>query len=606
MSFEQNDPDAEVPPGDPSLTPVLPPSEPTPPPALPVTPVEPLGDDIDVAAPASEPSPPPLLPAAQLMATPPPPVSPVLPLAVTTSGPSTADRMATRNVPTASGRRPDYGLPAAPDEPSTQPKWVRPELESMGPPTTALLVGRALFVVAALLVGVAAQRSTGGGRAEVFWPVVASAGVFAAVGLAGLAYWAAVLAGNARRLRARCASARGMAWAWAIPVGWVALSSATYLQVTVDDDLDPLPGVAAAGWVIACAVAFGRLQGVFTGLSRTPAKVWFTVFPLDALAFGVLWWRLTGWPSPVTSDLDEARLTADLAYGSAALLFLSGLAYVWLAHKGSQGTFERLGRLEAQHRPSDEQPDWFRAGLVTTPPQASPAAMRPLIVTGPLARVVAGLHVLWGVMTVLLAAVVVKLAFEYADVPVFLADELILDDDDSRLVVIVGGLLGLAYVAAVVCHGVWAVIAAINARRVTVHAPNPGTFVLVFTPMPLLLVAGLVISGTLGYWLVVGGLVVAFVALVLANQMLMALSARLGGALSGFSKWTLCFALVHLAGLAQNVLFSQAAAQLGFYAALLLIQGVVLGAGGVIGFRAMRDLERTLATHKQVARATAS
>lgn len=613
MAPDEHDPDAEVPLGDPTLAPVLPPSEPTPPPALPVTPVEPLDQGDRPAEPA--PGPAPSLPTVHVptMASPTapaiPPAAPVVPPAggpaidaPAPGEPLIADRIATRNVPAATARKPNYEMPPAAAEPSTQPKWVRPDLESMGPPTTALLVGRALFIVAALLVGFAAQRATGGGRSDVFWPVVVSAGVFVAAGLVGLVFWSAALAGNAKRLRARCATAKGMALVWALPVAWAVLSSATYLRVQVDDDLDPLPAVAALGWVIACAIAFGRLQGVFSGLSRTPAKIWFTVFPLDTIAFGLLWWRLTGWPSPVGSDLDAARQTANVAYAAAAVLFVSGLASVWIANKGSQGIFERLGRLEAQNRPAESRPDWFRAGLVARPAESASAPVRPLIGTGPLARIVGGLHVAWGVMTVLLAAVVVKLTFDYADVPVFLADELVLDDGDLRLVVIVGGLLGLTYVAAVVCHGVWAIIAAINARRVTVHAPNPGTFAIVYTPMPLLVVAGLVIGGRLGYWLVVAGLVLAFIALVLANQMLMALSARLGGALSGFSRWTLCFALVNLAGAAQNVLFVQAVAQLGFYAALLFVQGVIIGVGGIVGYRAMRDLEHTLATSKQVAR----
>ncbi|NNE13254.1 MAG: hypothetical protein HKN41_13520 [Ilumatobacter sp.] len=616
--FEENDPDAEVPPGDPSLAPVLPPSEPTPPPALPVTPVDPLDEGTGPesapslpAAPMGPPSlptapPAPSIPSAQV-ATPPAPSPAATGMPPAEVSPDdgdlpVADRLATRNVPTAPPRKPDYGLPTKPVEPSPEAAWVRPDLESMGPPTTALLVGRGLLVVSALLVGAAAQRASGGGRSDVFWPVVVSAGVFALVGVAGLAYWSAALAGNARRLRARCASAKGMAWSWAFPVGWVVISSATYLQFEVDGELDPLPGVAAAGWVIASAIAFGRLQGVFNGLSRTPAKVWFTVFPLDAIAFGLLWWRLTGWPSPVTSDLDEARLTANVSYGAAAILFVSGLGYVWLANKGSHGIFERLGRLEAQHRPPERRPDWFRAGLVARPAEAPAGPVRPLIGTGPLAKIVAALHVLWGVMTVLLAAVVVKLTFDYSDVPIFLADELLIDDDDVRLLVIVGGLLGLTYVAAVVCHGVWAIVTALNARRVTVHAPNPGTFALVFAPMPLLVVAGIVIGGTVGYWLVIGGLVLAFLGLVLANQMLMALSARLGGALTGFSRWSLALFLVHLAGAAQNLLFFQSVAQLGFYATLMLVQGVIIAGGGVVGLRAMRDLEATVTTHKQVAR----
>ena len=81
--------------------------------------------------------------------------------------------------------------------------------------------------------------------------------------------------------------------------------------------------------------------------------------------------------------------------------------------------------------------------------------------------------------------------------------------------------------------------------------------------------------------------------------MLMSLSGRLGGQLIGFSRWTLCLALTYLAGVVLNFLFSQAAAQLGLYATLSLVQGVLIGVGGVIGFGAMRALEDTLRNHRQ-------
>ncbi len=506
-------------------------------------------------------------------------------------------------------RRVDLGLPTAPTTTDSRPEFVRPELMSMGDPTVALLVGRVLIAAAALLIGIAARRATGGGsRADAFWPVVLSAGVFAAVGVAGLMFWAARLAENARRLKARCATARGMTWSWLIVVGWVVLSSGTYLRIDVDSDLDPLPGVAGFGWVIVLAIAYGRLQGVFRGLSRTPPIVWFTAFPIDLVAVGLVWWRLTSWPSPIGGEVDHVRLTSNVAFGAAAALALNALVYGWLAQKGSNGVYERLGRLEAQRRHGDggPGPEWFQAGLAARQAQvrAQSAAVvqRPLIPTRHLATSVSILHVLWGLGLVVFGVVLALLAFEYADVPVFLGDELVVAAADTDRVTFVATIVGIVYVAAIVTHGIWAVLVATNARRITVHSPNPGTFAVAFVPMPLLAVTGLVIGGRLGYWLVVAGLTFAFFALVLVNQMLMSLSGRLGGQLTGFSRWTLCLALTYLAGVVLNVLFSQAAAQLGLYATLSLVQGVLIGVGGVIGFGAMRALEDTLRTHRRTER----
>lgn len=569
-------------------------------------------------APTAAPALPPSLPA------PPAPPDAPAPTGAEPSGGeamSRADRVATRHVPTARAKQLDLGLPVAPTTPiapaaptmseattGAATGFVRPDLVPMGDATAAVLVGRVLFAVAALLIGIAARRATGtDGAPQSFWPVVWSAGVFVAVGVAGLILWSAQLADNARRLRCRSVTPRSMTVGWLVVVAWVALSCLTYLQIDVDGDLDPLPGVAAVGWAIVMAVAYGQLQGVFRGLSRTPPIVWITAFPIDVVAIGLVWWRLTGWPSPIGAEADKVRLTSDVAFGAAAALTVNVFVFARLAQRGSDGVYERLGRLEARRRSDDApQPEWFQSGVVGRLPSAAgtawPAARRPLIGTRSLTAIVAGLHVVWGVGLVVFGVLVAKLAFDYANLPVFLGDDLVLVDADADRIAIVGTIVGVAYVAAIVAHGIWAVLAAINARRITVHSPNPGTFAIAFAPTPLLLGSGLVIGGRLGYWLVVAGLTIAFFALILVNQMLMAVSARLGGDLSGFSRWSLCITLTYLAGVVLNFLFARAAAQLGLYATLSFLQGVLIAAGGVIGFRAMRALEQTLIDHGQAPR----
>lgn len=553
-------------------------------------------DDLPVLPPSLPPSLPPVNPAEPVTAEP------------SAAEPLLAEQLATRNVPIAASQAIDLGLPAATEGAVERPEFVRPDLLPMGDATTALLIGRVLLAVAALLIGIAARRSTGvdgAGRADAFWPVAASAGVFALVGLVGLIFWSARLAENARRLKTRSASARAMVWSWLLVVGYVALSCVTFLRVDVDGDLDPMPGVAAVGWLIVLAIAYGRLQGVFRGLSRTPPIVWITAFPLDLFAIGLLWWRLTSWPSPVGAESDAVELTANVAFGASAALLVNVLVFAWLAQQGSNSIYQRLGRLETQHRgvdPSD--PEWFRSGL--TPPLAvsSDAAgpRRPLIATRHLALFVAAFHVLWGLGLVVFGVLLAMLAFEYSDAPVFLGDQLLIDQSDQDRLALVATIVALVYVAAIITTGVWAVLAAINGRRITVHSPNPGTFAIAFAPMPLLAGAGLVIGGRLGYWLVVAGLTIGFFALILVNQMLMALAARQGGTLSGFSRWSLCLVLVYFAGVALNILYTQGAAQLGFFAMLALVQGVLIGFGGVIGFGAMRALEDTLRSHRRLAR----
>ena len=71
-----------------------------------------------------------------------------------------ADELATRHVPTTR-RSFDLGLPTEPATPETASEFERPELNPMGDAIVAMLVGRVLIAVAALVVGIAARRSTG-------------------------------------------------------------------------------------------------------------------------------------------------------------------------------------------------------------------------------------------------------------------------------------------------------------------------------------------------------------------------------------------------------------------------------------------------------------
>ncbi|MFW2332558.1 hypothetical protein [Ilumatobacter sp.] len=510
------------------------------------------------------------------------------------------ERLATRNVPPP----PQRIVPASP--PVGQPALDLPEVEPMGQATTALLLGRSLFAVAALLIGLAARRSTGVGgeeRASAFWSVVGSAGVLTFVGIVGLAFWSVTVAGNARRLRTRTASAWAMGWSWMIPVGWVAVSSLTYLRIEVDAEIDPLPVVAGLGWMIAVTIPYGRLQGVCRGLSRRPPIVWVSAYPIDVIAFGLIWWRLTSWPSPVGPEADHVRLTANIAFGASAALAVNVLVYVWLAGRTSSGVYERLGRLEALQRPdAGTEPEWFRTGLAARQALAPPVVTRPLIPTRRLGAFVAALHVLWGGAVVLFGILMATLAFDYSGKAVFDGDELVVEDADADLIVAIATAVGALFAAAIVVHGIWAALMAYNARRITVHSPNPGTFVLAFAPAPLLLIAGLVVGGRGGYALVAVGLTVGFVAVILVNQMLLALSGRMGRQLHGFSRWTVCLVLTYAAGFFINLMFSQSTSQLGVYATLSLVQGVLISLGGFIGYSAMDDLGDELRSHRQVHR----
>lgn len=280
--------------------------------------------------------------------------------------PSLADQMATRNIQMASSAA-KYGLPAQRSEPVAADHFVRPELESMRHSTTAMLIGRGLMAMAMLLVGIAAQRSSGPARSErgeAFWPVAVSAAMFVAVGIAGLVFWSVTLGDNAQRLKARSASPRRMGWSWAPVLVWVAVSSLTYLRFEVDAEFDPMPGITGIVFAALLAIPYAQLQGIFRGLSRRPPLLWTNAFPLDLLAFGLVWWRLTSWPDPVSmGDTDHVQLTAYIAFGAAGALTINVIVFVVLARRGISGLYERLGRLETRHR-GGKPPgaEWFATG----------------------------------------------------------------------------------------------------------------------------------------------------------------------------------------------------------------------------------------------------
>ena len=257
--------------------------------------------------------------------------------------------MATRNVPTSHAIV-DYGLPISATEPVGEPDaFTPPQLVSMGPPNLAVVVGRWLMVIAMLFVGLAAWRGSsrsGSGNGDAFWPVAGAAGVFVTVGFAGLVFWSVSLATNARRLTARAASPRGIGVAWLLVVAWVVISALTYLRFEVDAEFDPLPGLAGFGFAVCLALPYARLHSVFKGMTRQPPKLALHAYPLDLAAFGLVWWRMTSWPDPVTrSDVDHVRLTAYIAFGAAVALAVNALVFMRLVGDGRDAIRRRLARL---------------------------------------------------------------------------------------------------------------------------------------------------------------------------------------------------------------------------------------------------------------------
>lgn len=485
---------------------------------------------------------------------------------------------------------------------SAQQRFEPPELVSFGPPTTGLVLGRTLIVIAALVVGFAARQPVGDPDVrDVFWPVVASAGVLGLVGLAAIAFWCVQFAENGRRLRARVSPPDVVGWTWAVPVLWAAFASLTFLRAEPGGDFDPYPAIAITGLAICLAIPTSRLLKVFRGMTRRPPSLFATVFALDLLAVSVVWWRLMMW-SDAGAGVDEAQTTATLAFAAAGVLTASGLLYGWLALRAVQSTYERLGRIEARHRSAvDNGPGWFHSGFR---PDAAPSVVeaRPLINMAPLSSAVAIGHVVMGFLLLGWAVLTMRTAIETGgSIPLLGAVDLDAGDLDRLGVITVVVLVVAAVTIAI--HGVWGFLAGLDAARVTVHAPRPIAFAGAFVPAPLLIVAGLVVGGTTGEMLIAVGLLISIAALVRLNLILITVASHVGRGVRGFGLWTWLLVVAYLVALLERFVVSPASGRLAALAVLSVVQGVLVIVGAVIGRRAMRSFEQALLDHPRVRRA---
>lgn len=494
------------------------------------------------------------------------------------------------------------GLPAHPFD-EGRPRFVRPVLLPAAAPTTALLIGRMLMVIAALIVGIAARRPVGRrGDGDVLWLVAPAAGVLVVVGLVAVALWSAHFAENGRRLRARVSAPDVAGWTWAIPALWVAFASSTFLRLEPGGDFDPLPVLAGIGFAIALAVPVSRTQRTFRGMTHRPPSLWVTVYVLDLVGFGAIWWRLTSWPDPITdAQLEHVEATSVIVLSCAGVLAASGLVYAWLALRAVQSTYERLARVEARHRPRREGgPSWFHSGF--RPDRAPTAAeSRPLVDLAPLSSAVAIGHVVMGIVLVAWSVLIVRIGTEAGGLS--LGGAVRLDAADLDRLSVLSTLVLVMLALSVVVHGAWSFLAGLDAHRATVHAAHPLSFAAPFVPAPILIVAGLLVDGTVGDVVLVAGVLASCVAIVRLNLMLITLSAHLGGKVRGFGRWTWMIAITYLIALIERFLVAPSTGRLGLLAVVAVVQGALVIAGGLTGRSAMRSLEQTLVEHPQLRRA---
>ena len=182
--------------------------------------------------------------------------------------------------------------------------------------------------------------------------IVVLVGVVLLVGLfVSSVLWSRTVAENTRRLRGRWPSLNRATRVWFYPAVWVALSALTFLRINVTGEFNPLPAIAAIVFAIGLYCPFAMLHRIFKTLTRVrPDGAIRAAYLLDLAGFGVIWWRLTDWPDPITAgDSGIVDAMAWAAIASSGLLLISAGITANLAHQAILAQRYRIRVLATRH-----------------------------------------------------------------------------------------------------------------------------------------------------------------------------------------------------------------------------------------------------------------
>jgi hypothetical protein len=163
--------------------------------------------------------------------------------------------------------------------------------------------------------------------------------------------WSRTIAENTRRLRGRWPSLNRATRVWFYPTVWVALAALTFLRIKDTGEFNPLPAIAAIVFAICLYCPYSMLHRVFKTLTRVrPDGAIRAAYILDLAGFGILWWRLTDWPDPITAaDSGIVDAMAWAAIASSGLLLISAGITANLAHQAIVAQRYRIRVLATRH-----------------------------------------------------------------------------------------------------------------------------------------------------------------------------------------------------------------------------------------------------------------
>jgi hypothetical protein len=163
--------------------------------------------------------------------------------------------------------------------------------------------------------------------------------------------WSRVVAENTRRLRGRWPSLNRATRVWFYPTVWVALAALTFLRIDVTAEFDPLPAIAAIVFALTLLRPYAMIQRIFKTLTRVrPEGEIRALYLLDLAGFGIIWWRLTDWPDPITAaDAGTVDAMAWASIASSGLLLISAGITASLARQAIGAHQYRIRVLATRH-----------------------------------------------------------------------------------------------------------------------------------------------------------------------------------------------------------------------------------------------------------------
>jgi hypothetical protein len=182
--------------------------------------------------------------------------------------------------------------------------------------------------------------------------IVVLVGVILLAALFGASvWWSRTVAENTRRLRGRWPSLNRATRVWFYPTVWVALAALTFLRINVTSEFDPLPAIAAIVFALTLYSPYSMLHRIFKTLTRVrPEMAIRAAYLLDLAGFGIIWWRLTDWPDPITgTDSGTVDAMAWAAIAASGLLLISAGITANIAHEAAVAQRYRIRVLATRH-----------------------------------------------------------------------------------------------------------------------------------------------------------------------------------------------------------------------------------------------------------------